>query len=106
MEESGTPLDLRITVEEATALVRVTGELDLYSADRLRGELARLPGEGVRSIIVDGGGLTFVDSAGLHALVRSRDDAHAKGATIRIGTMSEPLEQVLQMTNLLEVMTQ
>jgi len=57
----------RVTVDETAGLTvaRIDGELDKLAADAVRSRLDDLDGE---RLVIDLGGVTFLDSAGLHAL--------------------------------------
>jgi anti-anti-sigma factor len=61
-------------------LVRASGEIDLASAGMLRGELSRVWGSDASFIVLDLGGVDFIDSAGLQVLLwaaeRSREDGN------------------------------
>jgi anti-anti-sigma factor len=57
---------LKVSQVQGVYEVRLTGELDLLTAGRLRDVLVGLPGP---SIVVDVSGLEFIDAAGLSALV-------------------------------------
>jgi anti-sigma B factor antagonist len=61
--------------------LRIDGELDLYTAPEVRKELASLP-VGVRDVLVDLTGLTFMDSVGMATLFNG-----ARGLAERSGTM-------------------
>jgi anti-sigma B factor antagonist len=52
------------------AIVAPEGELDLATAPLLDAELRRLRDEGTRRLVVDLRGLTFIDSSGVHLLLR------------------------------------
>jgi anti-anti-sigma factor len=72
-QSSGTELLRVVILRDGTkATVIVVGHLDVRTSgrfrDRIEGPLATRPG----SIAIDASGLTFVDSAGLAALVRAR----------------------------------
>jgi anti-sigma B factor antagonist len=61
--------DISVEVAESAATVRVTGELDCYTAPQLQSALLALTGDGVRHVTVDIGGVRFIDSTGLSVLV-------------------------------------
>src|SRR3982074_1230209 len=71
--------DFRISVRDdaGTPTVVVEGEVDVATAPALRDELYRLIEQGSREIVVDLGGMDFIDSTGLGvfvgALKRSRE---------------------------------
>ena len=50
-------------------IVRVSGDLDCYSAPELRTALLTLVADGPRQVVVDVGGTNFIDSTGLGVLV-------------------------------------
>lgn len=52
-------------------LVRVSGEIDCYTAPTLQQRLFEVIDEGARQIVVDLAGVSFMDSQGLAALVRA-----------------------------------
>jgi anti-sigma B factor antagonist len=54
------------------AVVRLIGELDLAAVEPLEHEIERLCANGLRSLTVDLRELDFVDSTGLHLLLRLR----------------------------------
>ena len=64
-------LDFSVSVMtvDGAATVRVTGDLDCYTAPQLRSALLTLVEEGTRHVTLDVGGTQFVDSTGLSVLV-------------------------------------
>ncbi|MGW2218950.1 STAS domain-containing protein [Nonomuraea sp. NPDC001684] len=81
----------------AGALVTVSGELDATNADRLESAIrdAHRPG---RSVILDLGELTFMDSSGLHVLLRAHDDVHDTGGSLRLAAVRDIPARILQIT--------
>ena len=71
-------------------LVRLHGDLDVCSA--------RLVDRHVASTI-DVSGVTFMDCAGMGALVRARDRARARGKAFALAGVSEPVARVLEATH-------
>jgi anti-sigma B factor antagonist len=70
---------LRVTIEplEDACLIRVSGELDLSTADRLSSALDAARADGVTTLL-DLSAVSFIDSAGLRVLLRAARavDAH------------------------------
>jgi anti-sigma B factor antagonist len=54
---------------DQAAVVIVEGDLDLLSAPRLKGTLTSLLGAGSRLLVLDFGGVTFMDSTALSVLI-------------------------------------
>ncbi len=64
------------------AYLRLSGELDMYSAGRLEQELNRLAKEGLDPVVVDLRALTYVDSTGLATVLAA--DRRARGGGRRL----------------------
>ena len=73
------PFTCQVSREEGEAVVSPRGELDMATVGAVDAELQRLRGNGVGSIVLDLGGLTFMDSSGLHLLVRWTREASQDG---------------------------
>ena len=78
--EDDTRIDVVVLGSEA--LVSVFGELDIFTVDRLLAALAET--EGAARVIVDFGGVTFVDCSVLRCLAQAARESAARGATLRI----------------------
>ena len=75
------PLTLRVTADPrgpgATTHLALRGELDLSTVGILATAVDAALGTGARHLVLDLGGLVFVDGTGLHALADA--DARARG---------------------------
>lgn len=82
--------------------IRLTaaGELDRASAPILAAELDRAFDHGTGVVLVDLGAVTFMDSAGVHALVVGHNAAPTR---LRLGGMHHAVRRVLEITGLLDV---
>ena len=60
---------LAISLLPGRAGLRLEGEVDLFNQERLRAALAALPPTGSDEVILDLGGLRFIDIAGTRALM-------------------------------------
>jgi anti-sigma B factor antagonist len=77
-------------------VVTVRGELDLATADRLWTELEPLLVP--RSVVVlDGAGITFMDSSGLRVLLQAGKRAAADGAVFRLVAPQPAVQRVLEL---------
>jgi anti-sigma B factor antagonist len=99
-------LPLRVTTETdgTTTVLRLAGELDLATADVLRFHLRQLlagPAEdGVHRLVVDLGGLDFIDVSGLNALLEARSQLTALDGSL---ALRRPRPMVTRMLSLLGV---
>lgn len=97
--ESAT-LATRIELEaDGRALVLAEGDIDLATAGILRDALARAL-EDSPSLVVDVGGVGFIDSSGLNALVWGHWEAEKAGGSLRIRRPSPMLCRLLEITAL------
>jgi anti-sigma B factor antagonist len=87
-------------------LVTVHGEIDVASSPRLRQKLISLIDQGAKSIVLDLGGMSFIDSSGLGVLVgalkRLREQS---GDAIVLRGMQDPVRRVFEITGLTELFT-
>ena len=65
-------LETRATTVGGASAIAVSGELDIETAPRLSEEVERAVWSTVGAFVLDLSGLTFLDSSGLHALLRAR----------------------------------
>ena len=92
-------VDVRHAGEGGRTVVAVAGEVDLATAGELEGivlgELARAP------VLVDLGGVAFLDSSGVRALDRL---LKAEGDLRFSATLQDPVAQVLRLTGMHDVL--
>ncbi len=90
-------------VEESTATVRATGDIDVATAPEFRDALYRLIDGGEPTITVDMGAVSFIDSSGLGALVAAQKRARKQGATITVANLTSSARKLFEITGLLDV---
>lgn len=97
--------DLRISVEdgEDQPVVHVAGEIDVYTAPRLREQLLRLAGE--RTLIIDLTEVSFLDSTALGVLVGAMKRQRERGGTMSIVTSGTRVRRLFEITGLTRVFT-
>ena len=90
------------TVDEHTVL-EVGGEVDVYTAPRLRERLVELVDAGARNVVVDLGRVDFLDSTGLGVLVGALKRLRAADGTFSLVCSKEPLLKIFRITALDQV---
>ncbi len=95
--ESAAPFDIAISEDGGTTVVRVSGELDLATAPQL-GDVFAAQGSG--DLDVDLHGVTFLDSSGISVLVQAQKLLVARGATLRLCSLTESARRVLALAGL------
>jgi anti-sigma B factor antagonist len=86
-------------------VLRVHGEVDLETAPRLRAEVARHLHTGV-VVSLHLGGVTFMDSSGLHVLLASLRRASLVGSELRLVEVSGRVQRLLDITGTAQVLQQ
>jgi anti-sigma B factor antagonist len=80
-----------------TAVVTAAGEIDLTNAEGLRDALLSALNAGALGLVVDMTGATFLDSAGVTAVVRASRRAGASEATVRLAVTAQAVLRVLNL---------
>lgn len=103
MTDSHGELTLTVTQGEAVADVVASGEVDIHTCDQLEATLVSLAGDGVRTISLDLGGVRFIDSSGLRALVVGHKALEDNGGALLIANQSAMTARLLEITGLDEL---
>jgi anti-sigma B factor antagonist len=96
------PFNVRPERYRDVYLITVTGELDLATYERLRDELERAEASEAARILLDLGGLTFIDSTGICVLVKAAQRSANDGARLRLLPASGKVHEVLELTGVME----
>ena len=92
--------EISVTAAGSAATVRVEGELDCYTAPKLRSALHTLAQDGVRHVTVDIGGVQFVDSTGLSVLVGGMKRLRDLGGGMAVKSPSDATRKLFEITGL------
>jgi anti-sigma B factor antagonist len=105
MALNSSDVDLRIDVEDVAGrpVVRVGGEIDVYTAPRLREHLIRLAGD--QNLIVDLTDVSFLDSTALGVMVGAMKRQRERGGTMSIVTTGTRVRRLFEITGLTKVFT-
>jgi anti-sigma B factor antagonist len=98
--ERETGLSVRVEQDGEALVIRPVGDLDLSSTQILDAELRGAIKDGASEVILDLGGLSFIDSGGLHLLVFATARSQANGDRLRMRRGSAPVERVIQLSGL------
>lgn len=81
-------------------MVTAAGEIDLTNAESLRDALLSALNAGALGLVVDMTATTFLDSAGVTAVVRASRRAAASEATVRLAVTAPPVLRVLNLVGI------
>jgi len=93
-------LGIRTDRDDSVVTVTLEGEVDVYTAPRLKEQLVELLDDGCTSIIVDLEKVAFIDSSGLGVLVGALRRAREKGGVVRLVCTRESVLKIFRITGL------
>lgn len=85
------------------SVVEVSGEIDVYTAPRLREQLVDLVDNGRYDIVVDMRGVEFLDSTGLGVLVGGLKRVRQHEGSLRLVCAQERILKIFRITGLTKV---
>jgi anti-sigma B factor antagonist len=92
-----------ITVGADCAVLRIGGEVDVYTAPQLRERVIQLLANGARHIIADLREVDFLDSTGLGALVGSLKRLREQDGSLKLVTAADRILTIFRLTGLVHV---
>lgn len=98
-------LTLNSRVQDGRTLLEVVGEVDVYTAPALRDRISDLIDAGQHTLVVDLGGVEFLDSTGLGVLVAGLNRAKEVGGSLTLVCPQERVLKLFRITGLDEVFT-
>ena len=81
----------------------VGGEIDVYTAPKLRDRITELVGEGVFNIVIDMESVEFLDSTGLGVLVGGLKKVRAHDGSLELICTQDRLLKIFRITGLAKV---
>ena len=96
-------LDLDVTEKNGVAVLAVKGEVDVYTAPRLREKLVELVTQGKHRIVVDLEGVEFLDSTGLGVLVGGLKRVRSHNGDLGLVCTQHRILKVFEITGLTKV---
>ena len=100
-ETTASPLDIDIRHDGRTTVLRLTGELDMATADVLRRHVLLVLGQhDPDRLLLDLTGLDFTDSSGLAVMVWAHQLLTSRGRQLRLYRPQPGVRRVLHVTGL------
>lgn len=98
-------MDLSLTTREAggKTIIAVGGEIDVYTAPKLRDSITELVSGGVHDIVVDLEAVEFLDSTGLGVLVGGLKKVRAHDGSLELVCSQDRLLKIFRITGLAKV---
>ena len=98
-------MDLTIETRDVDGrtVVAVGGEIDVYTAPKLRDKITELVGAGIYDLVVDMEGVEFLDSTGLGVLVGGLKKVRAHDGSLQLVCSQDRLLKIFRITGLAKV---
>ncbi len=90
--------------DKHTAVIVVTGDVDLHTSSVLRAEALTAMTRGARHLVLDMAEVDFVDSTGLTTLIVLLHATEKAGGSVRVARVPERLERMVTMTGIAELL--
>lgn len=100
MELTVTDVAATSTPDTSIAVVSVTGEVDIYTADTLDERLMDLINSGRTRVVMDLTGVGFLDSTGLGVVVKTLKRVRELGGTLGLVVADDRILKVFRITGL------
>jgi len=91
-------LSIQVLPDTGCVTLRLTGEIDLYTAPFVREAALRAIRHHDGRLHIDLSGVTFMDSTGLEVLLATRRRAELSGGTLRLIDPTQSVLRVLEVT--------
>jgi anti-sigma B factor antagonist len=101
----GVDVDLTLATNEVdgATIIAVGGEIDVYTAPKLRDKITELVADGVYDLIVDMEAVEFLDSTGLGVLVGGLKKVRAHEGSLQLICTQDRLLKIFRITGLAKV---
>jgi anti-sigma B factor antagonist len=98
-------VDLTLATQEVdgTTIVSVGGEIDVYTAPKLRDKITELVAAGAHDLVVDLEAVEFLDSTGLGVLVGGLKKVRAHDGSLQLVCTQDRLLKIFRITGLAKV---
>jgi anti-sigma B factor antagonist len=96
-------LSLQTREVDSRTIVSVGGEIDVYTAPKLRDKITELVGEGHHQLVIDMESVDFLDSTGLGVLVGGLKKVRAHNGSLQLVCNQDRLLKIFRITGLAKV---
>jgi anti-sigma B factor antagonist len=97
-------LGIQQLIKDKSKVLKLNGEVDAYTAPKLRETLIPLTEEKDAEVIVDLHEVQYMDSTGLGIFVGALKSSKEFGSTLKLRGMTERVRRLFEITGLSEIM--
>lgn len=98
-------MNLQISHEKSDLqhCVRLAGEIDIYTADRLKSELLPITEQKGKQVTVDLSSITYIDSTGLGIFIGALKSSYKHGSSLKLIGANDRVRRLFNITGLDEI---
>jgi len=96
----GMELDINVDRAQSVCTMTLVGEVDVYTAPRMKEELVSAIESGCNNVIIDMEGVGFIDSSGLGVLVSALRRARERDGAVRVVCTRDNILKIFRITGL------
>lgn len=98
-------MEIDVTQSSGVAVVTPRGDLDMATVEEVRRTLTGLIGGGQPRVLMDLGGVGYMDSSGMGALIAAMKQARAAGGDVRLCALQDDVRGIFELTRLARAMS-
>ena len=98
-------MNIDVTQTSGVAVVTPRGDLDLAAVDEVKRTLAGLIDGGQSRVLLDLGGVGYLDSSCMGAMVAAMKRARAAGGDVRLCALQDDVRRIFELTRLARAMS-
>ena len=98
-------MDIDVTESGGVTVVVPRGDLDMAAADQMKRTLTELVDKGQSKLLMDLGGVGYIDSSGMGVLVAAMKHARGRGGDLRLCALQDDVRAIFELTRLIKAMT-
>lgn len=99
-EPTEEPLEVDVREQGDVRVVRISGSVGMNEAEQLRTALIEVAAGGVRAVVLDLGGMDFICSLGLGAMIAAHQRLRGRQGDLRLANPQPAIREVLEATRL------
>lgn len=93
-------MNLQLQLFDHVTVIKIAGRIDSHSVHKLRQQLLLTADVQRANVVLDLGGVDFIDSSGLAAIVHGMKQCRATGGDLRLCKLHQSVRMVLELTRL------
>jgi anti-sigma B factor antagonist len=96
-------LEIKVTESERINTAYLSGEVDVYTATKLKEAITPLAEEADKDLIVDLSGVNYIDSTGLGIFIGTLKASEKSDTLLRLTGLNDRVKRLFEITGLNEV---